>query len=237
MAGSADTPARRWTAAAAVAAAAIALMLALVRPPKPPAVSGGPQALAPRIVLARNLTGEAALLDPAPLFLPTDRNGSPGVPAAPEPGGGFSGYRVSLPEGSLTPNLGQPIAVPAGPAEALTVQPPGNPVLGIGRTSELGSIPHLSARKSFVEISDLATGLPVAALSVADAQPPEPFGPDRRPIEYVAAVEPMGLVGAPATSVSSGSPALDAYFADFLARSLHLGERLHPGIYRICVGP
>lgn len=229
-----DPGVRRWTVAAAASVAALALVLALFRAPRPPAPP--PARPVPAIVLAPALTDEAALFDPAPLFLPTDRNGTPRAPE-PVPGDTFRDYpaKLVLPAEDLRLGLGPPIRVPASPVDALFANPPGNPLLGMGRTG--AGVPQLSVRKAFVEVDSLATGRQVFAAPVPDASPPQPFGPDRRPIAYVALVGPGGLVGEPMPSTGSGSEALDGYFADCLVKTLRVGLRLPPGIYRISVGP
>jgi hypothetical protein len=56
-------------------------------------------------------------------------------------------------------------------------------------------------------------------------------------MEFVAAVDPAGLVGPLVPTVRSGVEEVDNFFQNYLARTLRVGERLAPGFYRICVGP
>jgi hypothetical protein len=225
----------RWGVAVGVAAVAILLVLMLFRSPKPaPAPAAGQPGL--KVVLAPALSDEAALFDTAPLFLPTERNGTVDVPA-PQPGGAFADFKpeLVLPDDQLRFGLRPPIPVPARPADALTEDPPGNPLLGIGQTD--ASIAQLPDRSSFVEVVSAATGRRVLAMPLPHAQPPEAFGPDRAPVEYLAFVDPAGLVGTLVPTSGSGSDGIDGYFARYLAQAFRIGDRLTPGIYRVSVGP
>jgi hypothetical protein len=56
-------------------------------------------------------------------------------------------------------------------------------------------------------------------------------------MEFMAAVDPAGLVGPLVLTVHSNVAEVDAYFARFLSEELRVGQRLEPGFYRICVGP
>jgi hypothetical protein len=53
----------------------------------------------------------------------------------------------------------------------------------------------------------------------------------------VAAIDPTGLAAPLTITTRSGVDEVDAYFQNFLARTLRVGERLAPGFYRISVGP
>jgi hypothetical protein len=57
------------------------------------------------------------------------------------------------------------------------------------------------------------------------------------PVEFVARVDAAGLVGPLVVTERSGLEEVDVFFANYLARTLRVGERLAPGFYRICVGP
>ena len=45
------------------------------------------------------------------------------------------------------------------------------------------------------------------------------------------------MLGRPVETVSSDLEDVDVFFRDYLAKTLHLGERLPPGNYRVVVGP
>jgi hypothetical protein len=44
-------------------------------------------------------------------------------------------------------------------------------------------------------------------------------------------------LGRPVDTASSDIEEVDAFFRDYLVKTLHLGERLAPGMYRVVVGP
>jgi hypothetical protein len=114
--------------------------------------------------------------------------------------------------------------------------------LGLGRGETL--VVPLPPRGAFVEIVATRTGrraLSAQAMTqveklAADARPPG----DRpwQPFEFLAAVDPAGLVG-PLVIVEprSGVEEVDRYFQDYLVQTVRVGERLKPGFYRISVGP
>ncbi len=56
-------------------------------------------------------------------------------------------------------------------------------------------------------------------------------------MEFLAAVDPAGLVGPPVLMLRSDAADVEAYFGRYLADTLRVGQRLSPGFYRICVGP
>ena len=56
-------------------------------------------------------------------------------------------------------------------------------------------------------------------------------------MEFLVAVDAMGLVGPPTLTESSRVAAVDGYFQNYLVKTLHAGQRLAPGFYRICIGP
>ena len=56
-------------------------------------------------------------------------------------------------------------------------------------------------------------------------------------MEFLIAVDAMGLVGPPILTESSRVAAVDGYFQIYLVKTLHAGERLAPGFYRVCIGP
>jgi hypothetical protein len=152
-----------------------------------------------------------------------------------EPGTAFAGFpaRLTFAESGLALHLPPAAAVPENPAEALAGDPPGAPFIGFGR-SDL-KVETLPPRGAYVEIVDAGSGKRVFGQPVADAHPPSPS--PWRPMEFVAAVDPAGLVGPVVATVSSGAGDVDDYFARYLAETLRVGQRLAPGFYRISVGP
>jgi hypothetical protein len=77
-------------------------------------------------------------------------------------------------------------------------------------------------------------GQRLLAQPLADANPP---GAAWQPLEFLVAVDAMGLVGPPILTESSRVAAVDGYFQNYLVKTLHAGQRLAPGFYRVCIGP
>jgi len=197
---------------------------------------------------------DGMLFDPTPLFLPTRWNSSRKDAVLSEPGGAFGGYpaKLTFAESDLALPLPKPVEVPASPAAALRDDPPTAPFLGFNRPDSV--VVPVGARGGFVEIVDAATGRPVFQRSLADAKPPVATEAAWPPLEFLAAVDAAGLFG-PLVSVplaatpkdaavgvggsvsQAGLADLEAYFREYLVQSLHIGERLAPGFYRITVGP
>ena len=239
MGGMQRTTKRRWAVAGASAAVVGALGLGLFRHAAPPAAR--PVNAPPRpwvtLVSAKDkaVNDEAVLLDPTPLFLPTQWNATQREPAPPDPGGRFHGFdspKLSFAESELKLDLPSPIPVPAGPAEAVAAEAPTSVLAGLGRVD--GPAVGPAARGAFLEIKLASTGSPVWAQAIA-AKPPGQGG--WAPVEFVARVDAAGLVGPVVVTARSGLEDVDSYFANYLARTLRIGERLSPGFYRICVGP
>src|ERR1017187_8369608 len=205
-----------WASAAGVLVLAwLAFLAGIPAPVQLPAPEAGrsPVGLVDPVVIERTM-----LFDLTPLFLPTEFNSSrkPYVPR--EPGTAFAGFpaRLTFAESGLALHL-----------------PPGAPFIGFGR-SDL-KVETLPPRGAYVEIVDAGSGKRVFGQPVADAHPPSPS--PWRPMEFVAAVDPAGLVGPVVATVSSGAGDVDDYFARYLAETLRVGQRLAPGFYRISVGP
>jgi hypothetical protein len=176
------------------------------------------------------------LRDPTPLFLPTEFNSSRKEYAPKEPGGAFSGF---LPEyvfdsTQLVLHLPPAVAIPSSPAGALVDDPPGAPFIGFDRANPV--LEPLSPRTAYVEVVNTATGRSLLAMPVTDAHPPR-TSVAWQPMEFIAAVNPAGLVGPVVPTTRSGVDEIDAYFGRYLAETLRIGQRLAPGFYRISVGP
>ena len=217
------TTQRRWAVAGAGAAAVGALVVILFRHATPPSPPPAKAPHRPTVTLVnatdQALNDEAVLLDPTPLFLPTKWNATQRELAPPDPGGRFQGFdapKLSFAENELKLGLPAPIAVPAGPAEAVAADAP------------------TAARGAFVEVRMAGNGRNVLAQAIPGA-PPGRGG--WAPVEFVARVDAAGLVGPLVVTERSGLEEVDIFFANYLARTLRVGERLAPGFYRICVGP
>jgi len=104
--------------------------------------------------------------------------------------------------------------------------------MGMGQLD--ATLPQLVARNAFIEILAANTGERLLAQPLADADPPATAW---QPMEFLVAVDPMGMVGPPILTDSSRVAAVDGYFQNYLVKSLHAGQRLAPGFYRVCIGP
>ena len=159
------------------------------------------------------------------------------------PGSAFANYSAKLgfAESELkldSLSLPKPVADSPDPAvapgAALALPSPGALALGIGRTDAPGA--PLSTRGAFVEIRSASGGQSVFARSLAESARP-PGNSPWQPLEFVAAVDAAGLVGPLVLTTRSGVDEVDAFFQNYLARTLRVGERLAPGFYRISIGP
>jgi hypothetical protein len=176
------------------------------------------------------------LLDPTPLFLPTEFNSSRIDYVPREPSGTFAGFpaKLTFSDVELELHLPPPAVVPVNPAEAIAGDPPGAPFIGFDRADPV--MEPVSPRAAYVQIMDAGTGRSVFGAPVTDAHPPASSMP-WQPMEFMAAVDPLGLVGPLVPTNRSGVAEVDAYFSQYLAETLRVGQRLAPGFYRIIVGP
>ena len=231
-----------WIAAAAVGVVLAALFLLLVRAPR----ASFPKAIVqePHIQLhglgsngSNPLFSEdASLLDPTPLFLPTRWNSSAKEIRPPEPGRSFTGFAPDFHfvESRLALFLPPPVQPPVNSADAVSSTPPSAPFLGIGEAAQGGA--PLSARSAYVEVFESRSGRPVFAQAIP-ASVLIGVSETWQPVEFMAAVDPSGLVGPLVRLVGSGVDAVDTAVKSMLVERLKVGQRLPPGFYRICVGP
>ena len=183
--------------------------------------------------------GIADLLDPTPLFLPTKWNAQ--AIARPrdgfrEPGTAFQDYLPQFAFAEDAARLSFPpiVNVPEKTAELLEIGKATTRFWGLGQ-KETG-FPVFPGRDAFVEIAPVGGGNPLVREALHDAKPPA--APDWKPLEFLAVVEPAGLIAEPSlVGVGSGFEPVDAFFQNYLAKRLRVGERLPPGFYRITVGP
>jgi len=231
---------RGWIYAAGGAFMVMLAVALLFRAPGGPRLGAAKPARPPvgavRLLSLRK--NQAALTDPTPLFLPTEWNaGQNALPANTqrEPGGSFQGYpaKLAFAETELKLNFPAAVAVPARPADALASDRSGQSFLGLGQVDH--PVLQLASRKSFIEIREAGGGQRLLAQPLTDAEPPG--GAAWQPMEFLVAVDAMGLVGPPILAESSHVAAVDGYFQIYLEKTLHIGERLDPGFYRVCIGP
>lgn len=248
-------PARRtapfpWIPVTAGALMVVAGFTALLRVPPPatqPPRLGSAAVGLTRLggaVAEEDLRDEVALLDPTPLFLPTRWNTGRSAPAGDGerlPGTVFADFPPNLTFSQDDPNIRFPaaVAVPAGPVAALR---PGQGGAATGTLARADvTVAALPRRLGYLKVMHADTGAVAwsGELVRPDGETPDqPPPPDLwSPLEMVAAVSPVGLVGVPALTASSGSEAWDDWVPRYLAGAQRLGARLPPGIYRIQFGP
>ncbi len=183
------------------------------------------------------LNEEAMLFDPTPLFLPTEWNvGHNTLPdnLMRDTGHSLSDYPAQLTFDEVGVALGirSPVEVPAKVTDVLPMLGRQQPFAGMGRTdATVAVLPERGARVEVVAVRDGAGAL---SLTVAVEQMPVDLW---QPMEFLLAVDAAGLVGPPVPMVQASDERLGATLQEILAKTLHLGERLGPGIYRVCVGP
>jgi hypothetical protein len=187
----------------------------------------------------RLLREQATMFDPTPLFLPTEWNTSQRpLPAAVrrQPGQVFGTFEPKLmyDAAELALSVGPERPLPTSPVDLLKV-PSHDPFLGFG----LEDVPStsLALRKGFVEVRKVGTGEMVYARDLGRDIAPPTSRLDWQPAEFLVTVTVAGLLGQPADTASSDIEEVDAFFRGYLAKTLRLGERLPPGIYRVVVGP
>jgi hypothetical protein len=181
------------------------------------------------------LREKADIFDPAPLFVPTERNYSQrGLPAAlvKQPGGVFGdfGAKLSFAEGGLTPYA---LEAPSGADSLPEILARNNeaPFSGLGEVDAARN--PLAVRAALVRINLLGSN-EIKDIDLAGAVPPRTDFP---PLEFLVLVGSAGLIGEPVIAQSSGSEDVDGFFLQFLTRTARLGAVLAPGRYRVTVGP
>lgn len=207
-----------------------------VEPPKPverePFVrlAGAGESQADRVLRER-----AELLDPTPLFFPTDRNyGQRPLRERrlKQPDQVFGSFEPRLPMSEHGISLYGEEATPV-PERLSDVLVQGNeaPFAGIGERQTRGST--LPVRAGYLEIREVGTGEVVISQALSGISPPRA---DYAPMEFLVVVAPAGLVGDPFLMRGSEWDEVDAYFRTYLITSYRVGERLRPGRYRVSIG-
>jgi hypothetical protein len=183
------------------------------------------------------LAEEATLFDPTPMFLPTQWNS--GQNALPDnlirvPGRSFQDYPPKLiyREASLALSLPSGRGLPDRAVEVLAKLDLESPLMALGK--EDASLAKLEGRMAQIEVTSAKTGQRVLVTAVQSAAVP---GEEWQPLEFLVAIDPAGVVGAPVITERSGSEPVDRFFRDYLAKTMRVGERLAPGAYRVLVGP
>ena len=198
--------------------------------PSPLVRVAAPDAASPDQILRER----AELLDPTPLFFPTEWNYSQqradGMRQPAQVFGSFEPPKLTVGEQSMAP-----FRLEGGPVpEKLS------DVLGQGSEAHfdgMGQIDRqrstLPVRSAYVEVRDLENGNLVISQSLSGISPPRA---DFAPVEFLVTVSSAGLVGDPMLTSASEGEDVDNFFRDYLVQSYRLGERLRPGRYRVLVG-
>jgi hypothetical protein len=225
---------RTWLLAAAGALVALPAVTALFRLP---ASAGLGVPKLPRAKMEISAVG-VSFHDPTPLFLPTEWNARPDLrpeTAVGEPADNprYGTPQLNFPVSATKLAFPSRVEVPGKPVDALKLWAGETPFLGMGRKDV--PVAALPQRTALVEVVTADGGRQVLTQALTDARPPG--NGDWAPMEFLVAVEPAGLMGLPALVPGSTPADVAAYFQNYLAKVLRVGERLAPGFYRIKVGP
>ncbi len=184
----------------------------------------------------RILQERAEMMDPTPLFFPTDWNYGQRPLNAEKlrlPGQVFGLYepKLTVNEQGLALFGGETIQVPQQPTDLL-VQGNEVPFAGIGQVDrKLASLP---VRAGYLEIRRFGSEEIVEEKQLTGGvQFPRT---DFAPVEFLVLVGVGGLIGDPILLNGSGWDEVDNYLRSYLSFSYRLGERLSPGRYRVLVG-
>lgn len=232
-----------WLLAAGGSVLTVILLLNLFRTPEV-SLARRPQSRAAltKVELAWKgdalLKEETGLRDPTPLFLPTRWNASEDALAlnAPgEPGGAFPDYAPlwAFDPAELKLELPAPVEVPLRPADVLAIEKSDRPFAGFGQTDS--SITPLPSRGGFIEVTAQGSGHVILRQPLPEEKAPVEGA--WQPLEFLVAIDAAGIVRPPVLTESSRVAAVDSYFENYLVKTLHIGEQLAPGFYRISIGP
>lgn len=223
-------------------AAVIAAWWSWMRSVPPGAAMAGPPAQ-PLVRLAGAVTAageqvlreKAELMDPTPLFFPTEwnygqrplREGS-----LKQPGQVFGSFEPKLTVGEQNiANYGaEATAVPEKLVDVL-VQGNEAPFAGMGQIDAQRST--LSVRSGYIEVQRYKDGEIIISQQLSGINAPRT---DFAPVEFLVVVGSAGLIGEPVLTSGSGWEEVDNFFRAYLVKSYRLGERLRPGQYRVSVG-
>lgn len=181
------------------------------------------------------LREKAELQDPTPLFFPTEWNyGQRPLPESSlkQPGQFFGSVepKFTVDERNLVPFGVEAAPVPEKLADVLGQ---GNeaPFAGMGQIDlPLSTLP---VRSGYIEVREIGKANIIVSQQLSGINPPRP---DYAPVEFLVVVGASGLIGEPILTSGSGWDEVDVFLRSYLVKSYRLGERLHPGRYRVLVG-
>ena len=182
------------------------------------------------------LRERANLLDPTPLFFPTEWNyGQRELPERlrRQPGQVFGSFdpKWNFPDQELKLTSGDTQQNRDKPADLLS-QGNESPFAGMGQVD----VPRqpLPERSAFVEVRGIRGGKLFIEQALVGVPVPRS---DFQPVEFIVLVGAAGVVGEPLLAIGSGLDDVDGFFRTYLVKTLRLGERLNPGSYRVFIGP
>ncbi len=207
----------------------------------PGAQSAGPQAFVQVVGKGQQTTDKVIqerteLLDPTPLFIPTEHNyGQDGLPArvVRQPGQVFGTYdaKLNFADTGLS-KYGTNNDLSTETLPELVTRGNEVPFDGFGQIDQRKS--PLAKRAGCIEVKSLGDGHLYLSEVIAQLKMPVV---EYAPAEFLVAVSPAGLIGEPLLTAGSGSDEDDVAIRDYLVKAFRLGEKLPPGRYAVTVGP
>ncbi|HVT74416.1 MAG TPA: hypothetical protein VHD61_14875 [Lacunisphaera sp.] len=188
----------------------------------------------------RMLRERVELMDPKPLFFPTEWNyGQRPLRESMrrQPGDVFGSFPPNLEFGGKGVRAYGTEGV-AAPEKLADVLAQGNDVPFDGMGQVDAAVAGLGPRSAFLEVRSLQRGDLVVHQTLVDLVLPRPDFP---PMEYMIAVSSVGVIGDPVLMIGSEGEEVDervdSFFRSYLVKGIRLGERLVPGNYRVLIGP
>jgi len=182
------------------------------------------------------LREQAELMDPTPLFFPTEWNfGQRPLRTSmlKQPGQVFGSFGEKITLGEQAIKLyGVEAAVVPERLIDVVAQSNEAPFAGMGQVDVQRQA--LEERGSFLQVRSLKNGKDIIEQPLKEISLPRL---DFAPLEFLVVVSSSGMVGEPVLMTGSGWEEVDTFFRSYLVKSFHLGERLSPGRYRVLVGP
>ncbi len=183
---------------------------------------------------------QSSLLDPTPLFLPTEITSSSldvKLASNRDLGNELKGFppRLTQSEGTLALNRSREISQPSAPVEVLALGVMPNPLEGLNQAPPPPvKFAARAAVLEFVNVHGIEAALKLEILNdtLGEALPGE-----WKPLEMMVNFEESGLVGSPFVISSSGSAQVDNIFRRYVSRLMRLGHRIPPGLYSLRIGP
>ena len=127
------------------------------------------------------------------------------------------------------------LPVPENAQQVLRLGHPPNPIPEFGRDDI--PLPTFPERMAFVEVRTAGTGQIVFSESIPAQVEASLSRTDWAPMEFMIAVDPAGLVGAPLVIRAGATEEIQEFFRVLLSRQMYLGARLPPGFYTVHVAP